>query len=101
MYCLRCGKETPDNKVFCKSCLDSMDEYPVKPGQPIILPSRPAPVPAKKSRKVKTLSNDEILDSLRHQLKVTGRLWMFTAGLLLLAILVLILQWQYGLLLPN
>jgi hypothetical protein len=100
MYCLRCGKETADNKVFCKSCLDTMEEYPVKPGQPIVLPSRPAPVPAKKGRKSKPLSNDELLDSLRHQLKVTGRLWLITAGLFLLAVLFLILQWKYGFFMP-
>ena len=101
MYCLRCGKDTPDNKVFCKSCLDSMEAYPVKPGHPIILPSRPVAVAPKKSRKPKNLSNEELLDSLRQQLKITGRLWLFTAGLLLLTILLLFLQWKYGLMLPN
>ncbi len=100
MYCLRCGKETADNKIFCRSCLDTMEEYPVKPGQPIVLPSRPAPVPAKKSRKAKQLSNEELLDSLRHQLKVAGRLWFITLLLLIVAILLLILQWQYGLFMP-
>ena len=101
MYCLRCGKDTPDNKVFCKSCLDSMEAYPVKPGHPIILPSRPVAVAPKKSRKPKNLSNEELLDSLRQQLKITGRLWLFTAGLLMLTILLLVLQWKYGLMLPN
>ena len=100
MYCLRCGKETADNKVFCKSCLDSMEEYPVKPGQPIVLPSHPAPQPAKKSRKAKPMNNEELLDSLRHQLKVAGRIWFVTLLLLLVAVLLLILQWQYGLFMP-
>ena len=101
MYCLRCGKETADNKVFCGSCLESMEEYPVKPGQPILLPNRPAPVPARKSRKSKVFAGDELLDQLRHQLKVTGRLWLITILLLVAAIVVIALQWQYGLLLPN
>lgn len=100
MYCLRCGKETADNKVFCKSCLESMEEYPVKPGQPIVLPSRPAVQPTKKSRKSKPMNNEELLDSLRSQLRFTGRLWMITAGLLLLAILLLVLQWKHGLFMP-
>ena len=100
MYCLRCGKETADNKVFCKSCLSSMDDYPVKPGQPIVLPSRPAPLPVKKSRRAKPMNNEELLDSLRHQLKISGRLLLITAGLFLLAVLLLILQWQYGLFMP-
>ena len=100
MYCLRCGKETADNKVFCKSCLSSMEDYPVKTGQPIVLPSRPAPLPIKKNRRSKPMNNEELLDSLRHQLKITGRLWLITAGLLLLAILLLVLQWKYGLFMP-
>ena len=100
MYCLRCGKETLENKVFCKSCLDSMEEYPVKAGQPIILPSRPVPVPVKKSRRAKVMNTEELLDHLRRQLKITGRLWMITVLLLVAAIVLLVLQWQYGLLLP-
>lgn len=101
MYCLRCGKDTVENKIFCESCLASMEEYPVKQGQPILLPSRQPVVQAtKKSRKPKVMNNEELLDHLRHRLKVTGRLWLFTIGLLLLAILLLVLQWQYGLLLP-
>lgn len=101
MYCLRCGKETADNKVFCKSCLDSMEAYPVKPGQPIVLPNRPVPLPVKKSRRAKPMNNEELLDSLRHQLRLTGRLWLITAGLFLLAVLFLVLQWKHGLFLPG
>ncbi len=71
-----------------------------KAGQPIILPSRPDPVPAKKSRRVKVMNTEELLDHLRRQLKVTGRLWLITALLLIVAIILLVLQWQYGLLLP-
>ena len=101
MYCLRCGRDAPDNKTFCNDCLDAMDAYPVKPGQPIVLPNRPASVPAKKSRKPKNMTNEELLDSLRRQLKLSGRLWLITFGLLLLAIMLLVLQWKYGLFLPS
>lgn len=100
MYCLRCGKETEGEKVFCESCLESMENYPVKPGQPIVLPTPPAPQPAKKGRKNKPTNTDELLDSLRRQLKITGRLFMITAFLLLAAIALLILQWRFGLFLP-
>lgn len=100
MYCLKCGKETADNKVFCKSCLDSMEDYPVKPGQPIVLPNRPAVQPVKKSRRAKPMNNEELLDLLRHQLKIVGRLWLVTTGLLALAVLFLVLQWKYGFFMP-
>lgn len=40
MNCLRCGKETEENQVFCKECLEDMERHPVKPGTPIQLPNR-------------------------------------------------------------
>lgn len=101
MYCLRCGKETEGDKVFCGSCLESMDAYPVKPGQPIMLPNRPAPQQVKKSRRSKPASTEELLDTLRRQLKLTGRLFLVTALLLLAALALLFLQWRFGLFLPT
>lgn len=40
MNCIRCGKETEENQVFCKDCLADMERHPVKPGTPILLPNR-------------------------------------------------------------
>ncbi len=40
--CMKCGGEAPDNRVFCDTCLDAMDQYPVKPGTPVLLPLRQA-----------------------------------------------------------
>lgn len=99
MYCLRCGKETEEEKVFCPSCLETMEEYPVKPGQPIVLPNRASPAPTKKGRKSKLVNNEELLDALRRQLKITGRIWVVTAILLIVAVALLVLQWRFGILL--
>ena len=46
------------------------------------------------------MNNEELLDSLRRQLKITGRLLLITIGLLALAVLFLILQWKYGFFMP-
>ena len=51
MSCLKCGKETKDNKVFCDSCLSAMADYPVKPDAVITLPRRPAETEIKPVRK--------------------------------------------------
>ncbi len=51
MYCLKCGKETGSERVFCDSCLESMEKYPVKPGIHIHLPNRPAFVQRKTVRR--------------------------------------------------
>ena len=59
VYCTKCGRETKDGTVFCKSCLDVMKLYPVKPGTSIQLPQR-APSAAKKaSARKKKLSPEE------------------------------------------
>ena len=50
MYCLKCGKEAEDNRVFCAHCLEVMEDYPVKPGTHIQLPHR-EPVSAKKAQR--------------------------------------------------
>ena len=40
MYCLRCGRETQDDHVFCDSCQETMKKYPVRPGTAVTLPHR-------------------------------------------------------------
>ena len=39
MYCMKCGKEIGENRVFCEDCLTVMTQYPVRQGTPIHLPS--------------------------------------------------------------
>ena len=40
MSCIRCGKDTIENNIFCSECLADMERHPVKPGTPILLPNR-------------------------------------------------------------
>ena len=47
MRCLKCGVETPDNHVFCDNCLETMVQYPIKPGTPIQLPPKQPKGPEK------------------------------------------------------
>jgi len=49
MYCMKCGKETQSNQVFCESCLQVMDAYPEKPDAAIQLPNRHQQPAVKKS----------------------------------------------------
>ena len=50
MNCLRCGRETRDDHVFCDSCLQSMKKYPVRPGTAVILPHRTETTPIKRTK---------------------------------------------------
>ena len=40
MHCLRCGRETEDQQVFCQTCLTYMALHPVKSDTPVYLPIR-------------------------------------------------------------
>ena len=51
MGCLRCGKETENNAVFCEECTRGMADYPVKPGTVIVIPQRDPVHPEKKSKR--------------------------------------------------
>ena len=56
MSCLKCGKSTQDEQVFCSQCLAGMDAYPVKPDVHIVLPHRPE---TKKTGKKKRMPSAE------------------------------------------
>ncbi len=55
MYCLKCGRDTVSNKIFCEECLSNMDRYPVKPGTAVQLPQRtPKFAPKKPAKRMPT-----------------------------------------------
>ena len=64
MSCMRCGKETDENQVFCAECLADMERHPVKPGTPIVLPNRPERPVGKTSHK-RIKKPDEQIKNLR------------------------------------
>ena len=51
MYCLKCGRDTGSDNVFCVRCLTEMEKHPIKPGTAINLPSQnPADAPMRPVR---------------------------------------------------
>lgn len=40
MNCVKCGRDTAENQVFCDLCLETMEKYPVKPGTAVHIPHR-------------------------------------------------------------
>ena len=51
MNCLRCGRETTKQQVFCDACLEYMSRQPVKSDAPLYLPNRkPKEAPRKQRR---------------------------------------------------
>lgn len=81
MNCTKCGREIKDNGVFCGKCLETMAQYPIKPGTVIQLPHR-KPAPAKKpSSRRKLLSPEE---QVVQQKKTIRWLWVALACTFLL-----------------
>jgi len=93
MYCLKCGKDTKDERVFCQECLESMDRYPVKPGTAIQLHRREALATARKvAKNARPVSTEDQVEHLR---KIV--FWMG----ILLVIAVVLLAVTTGLWLAN
>jgi hypothetical protein len=40
MNCMKCGRDISAEQVFCDSCLQTMEKYPVKPDTAVQLPRR-------------------------------------------------------------
>lgn len=66
MQCLRCGKNIPEDTVFCIDCQAEMNKCPVAPGTPR-WPFRPGPKQNKP--RPRTASKDEQISRLRMRTK--------------------------------
>ena len=40
MNCMKCGRETEAEQIFCESCLEEMEKYPVRPNTVVQIPNR-------------------------------------------------------------
>lgn len=83
MNCMKCGKTTTNEQVFCDDCLQVMAKHPVKPGTPVYLPQRQeAPAGKKTGRRVRELPVEEQLKDLQKRNRRLRR-WLLITGLLL------------------
>lgn len=86
MNCIRCGRNTANQQVFCDHCLENMTRYPVKSDAPIHLPvHKPKAPPAKPNRRKKELSPEETVVLLQKRFR--RLLLSLIAVLLVLALL--------------
>ena len=82
MNCIKCGKKTKGEQIFCDKCLQVMEEYPIKPDVHVQVPVRPSPsAPKKSGRKRRNPTDEEQLVQLRRAVR-----WM-AAVILVLAVL--------------
>ena len=93
MLCLKCGKKTAENQVFCEECLEITAKYPVKPGTVVQLPARAQRVPDKKQPQRR---REDTAAELVAQQQKTIR-WLFAA----IAVLSVLLLFTAGVLLQT
>ena len=65
MNCLKCGRETVSEQVFCEDCLRGMEKYPVKPGTAVKLPERREPSSFRRPVKRRTVPLEEQVKILK------------------------------------
>ena len=65
MNCMKCGRETQNEAVFCQNCLMEMEKYPVRPGTVVQLPRRKETSPLKKISKRHIPTAEEQIKLLR------------------------------------
>ena len=68
MNCIKCGRETTGENVFCQDCLAEMEKYPVEPGTVVLLPRRKDSYGTKKSGKRHAPTSEELVVTLRRQI---------------------------------
>ena len=87
MNCMKCGRETQAENVFCQSCLMDMAKHPIQPGTVVLLPRRREPSIVKKVTKRHILTPEE-------QLRLQRKWLMILTLLLALTITIIVLMFN-------
>lgn len=82
MNCMRCGRETPDDQVFCPECLAEMEKCPVKPDATVRIPRRPDPVSRRNVRR-KGSPEEEQIRHLKKQVRILAWLLILAAAVII------------------
>ena len=89
MACLKCGKETEEDRSFCADCRAVMDLYPVKPGTPVVLLQRPEREPEKEQDRAKRPLADRYRRLQRLCYFAVGLCFLMLSGIAAMAYLLL------------
>lgn len=99
MNCMKCGRETAEEQVFCAGCLEEMERYPVKPGTVVHIPSRAETVEVHKTprRKKPVLPVSEQMTRLWKKLlwtRVALAVMLILFGILCFAVGRVMIEWD-------
>ena len=101
MNCMKCGRETEEEQVFCRTCLDDMEAHPVKPGTVVLIPSRAEEEESRKNQhRKKTLPTpSEQIRRLKRKLlwtRIALASLLLLCGLLCFAVGRVAIEWDAG-----
>ena len=83
MNCMKCGRETTSEQVFCEECLLDMEKHPVKPGTVVVLPKRRDYTAVKKPPKKRTVPLEDQIRLLKKRIRILSfTLLLVLAGLI-------------------
>lgn len=81
MNCMKCGRETKVDAVFCDECLEHMDRHPVPPNTLIYVPSEKDRASAKKySNQPPVVTAEDQVKRLTKKVHVLGLLLALFIG---------------------
>ena len=85
MNCMKCGKETDENQIFCEDCLAVMEKYPVKPGVVVQIPVQPAKKQVHHHRRPTLTAEERVRRLARWNLVLSGLLLLAISAALVFA----------------
>lgn len=85
MNCLKCGRDIEEGQLFCGSCLEVMQKYPVKANTAVQLPHRNESSGGRKApaKRRSAPTTEEKLQTAKRFLRRILVLWLITLGLLI------------------
>ena len=85
MNCMKCGRETELEQVFCPDCLAVMEKYPVQPGIAVKLPQRKETTIIRRAPKRRSVNLEEQVKTLKTRvIRLTLLLCLAVAIIILL-----------------
>lgn len=70
MKCMKCGRETAADQIFCQDCLLDMERYPVKPGTAVLLPIHRDSSASRKNTKRRAPSAEDQIRALKKRIRL-------------------------------
>ena len=70
MGCLKCGRDTISEQVFCVDCQLEMEKYPVLPGTVVRIPEHKTASSSRKQPKKRTIPPEEQVKTLKKRCRL-------------------------------